>query len=53
MFTPRKFGKRLSPATVAAKSAKAEAVATVRDWMGERAPADTVNRLAAQIARRA
>lgn len=53
MFTPRKFGKRLSPATLAQRSDMAQAACTVREWVGPKADAATVNRLAAQIARRA
>lgn len=53
MKTPIKFGKRTSSAALKAAADTAHHVAIVREWMGEQAPAHTVQRLAAAIARRA
>lgn len=48
-----KFGKRQSPARTREADAIAEAAANVREWMGDKADAATVNRFAHAIARRA
>ncbi len=47
-----KFGKRPSPAKQREAADMADAIAIVRLWAGGTLPADTVNRLAAGIARR-
>lgn len=48
-----KFGKRPSPQRAREADAIADAAATVREWIGDKADAATVNRLAQSIARRA
>lgn len=48
-----KFGKRPSPQRDKLAADLAEAQATVREWMGPNADAATLNRFAAQLARRA
>lgn len=53
MKTAPKFGKRPSPSRIREADAIADAAATVRDWMSDKADAATVNRLAQSIARRA
>lgn len=52
MKAPPKFGKRPSPQRDREAADMEEARATVREWMGH-TDAATLNRLAAQIARRA
>lgn len=47
-----KFGKRPNPQAAREAEALSAAIGTVREWLGERADAATVNRFAASIARR-
>jgi len=53
MKTAPKFGKRQSPQRTREADAIADAAATVREWLGPKADAATVNRFAHAIARRA